>query len=148
MPHRETEIAVERVNQNFKSRLQGGEVDLVFPGFRLPGQILGLDPEIAQIPKEFGKNTELVLLGKIVVNEHDGGIKGGDVAVEHPSGGALIFHVGEAAGHLLAFVRPGDRSAPKQVLAEEKGIDLGGVPAQRDVLVTVGEDLGFDEIAG
>ncbi len=55
-------------------------------------------------------------------------------------------HVGIAAGEKPGLVQGRYGVLLVEILAQEQGVDLGGVPAHDDVLVVVRENLGLDKI--
>jgi hypothetical protein len=126
--------------------LKSGKIDLGLFRPRPARQLLGLDPEVAQITQQAGEYLEVIPFRKITIDEHDRRVKRGHVTVEDMVGYALKLHIGEPPHHFSAFLGSGDGAAAVKVLPEEEGIDLGGVAPERDILIAVGKDLCLNKI--
>src|SRR5437762_13484494 len=93
------------------------------------------------------EDLELVGYRETIELQHDGGIKRGDVAMPDVARDACEKNRGVTAFEAAHHRHLGNGMALPVVFAEEKRVDPGGVPADDDVLVVVGKNLGLDEIA-
>jgi hypothetical protein len=146
--HRKAEIAVERIDQDFKGRLQGIAIAVAFRIFGSGREFLRLHAKTAQIAQQTGEYVQFIFTRQVVVSQHDRRIERSNVAVEHASRHSLMFHARIAADDIPALVRPRDRMALVKIFPQEERIDFGRVPAQGYVLIRIRKNLRLDEIAG
>ena len=144
---RETEIAVEAVDQDFEGVLQRLKILLLLPIRGGAHARLGFEPESAQIGQQMAKNLELIGHREAIELEHDGRIERGDVAMPDVARDAGEKDRGVTALEAAHHRHLGNGMALPVVFAEEERVDAGGVAAHDHVLVVVGKNLRLDEVA-
>ena len=145
---RKTEIAVETVDQNLEGVLQGMEVAPLRCVLGVTHIALRLEAKGTQVGEEMAKDLELIVHRKAIELEHDRRIERSDVAMPDVARHAGEKDVGVTALKPAHHRHLGNAVALPEILAEEKGVDPGGVAAHDHVLIVVGKNLGLDEVAG
>ena len=147
---RETEVAVETVDQNLEGVLERMEVmPPLTIAFFIRRLHLGLrfEPEGAEIGQQMPEDLQLIGHREAVELQHDRGIQRRDIAMPDVARDPGKENRGVAAFEAAHHRHLGNRMALPVIFAEEKRVDAGGVPAHDHVLVVVGKNLGLDEVA-
>ena len=143
---RETEVAVEAVDQDFEGVLQGVEMLLLGAAIRGAHARFRFEAEGAQIGEQVAEDLQLVGDREAIELQHDGGIERGDVAMPDIAHDAGVEHRGVASFETARHRQLGNAVALPEIFAEEKRVDAGGVAAHDHVLVVVGKNLRLDEV--
>src|SRR6476620_11227916 len=107
----------------------------------------GFETETTQIGKQMPKDLELVGNRKTIELQHDRWIERSDVAVPDVTRDPGEVDCGEATFETACHRHFRNAVALPQILAQEKGIDAGGIASHDHVLIIVGKNLRLYEIA-
>ena len=112
MAEREAEISVERVDEDLEGLLKGFGV-AALAALKLARESFGLDAEASQVGEHPQKRAEAIGGGPVSVQEHQGGVQRGDVAVEHVARHAAAANLGVAAHH-FGWIAGDRRQSPRR----------------------------------
>ena len=146
VPLGEGEVAVEGVDEDLEGLLERPRQGPLGGGGRLAGETLGRHSELAEIAEQGGEDAEGIAARRDLLREHERGIEGRDVHVEHALGHAGQEHRRVPARHRPPRRRRRHGAAAVQVFPHEQGIDLRRVATQDHGLITQGQGLGLDEV--